>query len=89
MKLDYKKNDFSSNLLEVLEQIAKIRADGHLTILKFTTNWRIGFTIPNSREDIDNLWDGESFEEAATQAIAFEIGMMSAEINSLKEKDIK
>jgi hypothetical protein len=38
------------DVLKQLVDIANETADGHLTIMKFTTNWRIGFITPSSRE---------------------------------------
>lgn len=35
------------NLVFVLIDLADKYADGHLTIMKFTTNWRICFSTPN------------------------------------------
>lgn len=57
------------DLLKRLVDVANETADGHLTIMRFTTNWRVGFFTPGSREDIDKLHAGKSFEEAATAAI--------------------
>ena len=34
-------------LLETLERIANEAFDGHLTIMKFTTGWKIVFGTPN------------------------------------------
>jgi|EP00037_Helgoeca_nana_P036377 hypothetical protein len=44
--------------------------DGHLTVMKFTTNWRVGFVTPVDRDDIAKLPEGATFSEAATKAIA-------------------
>lgn len=43
--------------------------DGHLSVLKFTTNWRVGFVTPNERADISALHTGDTFDEAATKAL--------------------
>lgn len=43
--------------------------DGHLTILRFPTNWRVGFITPQCREDVSALIAGETFEEAARKAL--------------------
>jgi hypothetical protein len=53
-----------------LVEIANEKADGHLTIMKFTTNWRVGFFTPRDHDDIENLQAGKTFEEAANAAIA-------------------
>ena len=38
--------------------------------MKFTTNWRVGFGTPVSRCDIDQMWEGETFADAARSALA-------------------
>jgi hypothetical protein len=53
-----------------LQTIANTKFDGHLTILKFTTNWRVGWDTPMSRCDIDRMWPGKTFSEAAETALA-------------------
>jgi hypothetical protein len=55
--------------LRLLKKLIKV-ADGHLTIMKFTTNWRIGFGTPIDRTDIDALAPGITFAEAARAALA-------------------
>lgn len=62
------KNDYE--LFAALVEKANKTFDGHLTIMKFTTNWRIGFQTPNHREDIDGLTAGATFAEAAQKALA-------------------
>jgi len=39
--------------------------DGHLTVMKFTTNWRVGFVTPVDRDAIGELPVGTTFAEAA------------------------
>jgi hypothetical protein len=58
-----------AELMAMLVKVADYEYDGHLTILKFTTNWRIGFGTPNDREDIDGLNVGKTFREAAQIAL--------------------
>jgi hypothetical protein len=55
--------------LRVLQMIADKHYDGHLTIMKFTTNWRIGFTTPNTRDEISAFSHGKTLDEAAFRAI--------------------
>jgi hypothetical protein len=57
-------------LLNRLIEIANKRFDGHLTIMKFTTNWRIGFRTPHERDHIDALPVGTTFGDAAREALA-------------------
>src|SRR5262249_29178727 len=59
-----------SDIFERLVERAKREFDGHLTVCRFTTNWRVGFFTPESREDIDRLTAGKTFEEAAAAALA-------------------
>lgn len=48
--------------------------DGHFTIMRFTTNWRVGFGTPDSREDIDDMAKGNIFAEAAFAALEKDAG---------------
>ncbi len=56
-------------LMSALIDRARADHDGHLTICRFTTNWRVGFKTPNSREDIDAMAEGETFAKAARAAL--------------------
>ena len=58
------------DLLNELIAVADKDFDGHLTIMKFTDNWRVGFGTPHGRHDIDDMAAGKSFEEAARSALA-------------------
>jgi hypothetical protein len=64
-----KKVFFHRITLELLEEEAKKRAGGHFTVMRFTTNWRVGFGTPSDREDIDQMHVGPTFEEAAWAAL--------------------
>lgn len=57
------------NLLHLAIHIADKLSDGHFTLLKFTTNWRAGFFTPDSREDIQKLFEGETMRDAILNAI--------------------
>lgn len=63
-------NEQEVELWERLQTVANENYDGHLTVLKFTTNWRIGFVTPTDRDQIDEMAAGNSFEEAAQHALA-------------------
>jgi hypothetical protein len=52
------------NALSWLKDMANNHADGHYTICKFTSNYRVGLGTPNSREDINNMYQGSTFLEA-------------------------
>lgn len=58
-----------TEMLIKLQNVARRDYDGHLTILRFTTNWRVGFVTPNSREDVQELAEGATFAEAASKAL--------------------
>jgi hypothetical protein len=45
-------------------------SDGHFTVMKFTTNWRVMFGTPGDRFDIEDAYVGRTFTEAASRAIA-------------------
>lgn len=60
-----------TDLMERLVAHANAEHDGHLSVLKFTTNWRVGFGTPYDRHDIDMLAEGETFAQAARKALAF------------------
>jgi hypothetical protein len=54
-----------AELFDLIQSIANIAHDGHFTVMKFTTNWRVGFGTTDSRDDIDRMAVGSTFEEAA------------------------
>ena len=58
-----------SELMSMLVKYADYQHDGHLTVMKFTTNWRVGFGTPYDREDIERLAVGSTFAEAAKAAL--------------------
>jgi len=54
----------TEDLLEIAQDWADAKYDGHLTIMKFTTNWRAVFgPTPDSREEIKNMMPGESLRD--------------------------
>lgn len=53
-----------------LTDIARNQFDGHFTIMRFTTNWRVGFDTPERYEDILRMSEGETFYDAAVAALA-------------------
>lgn len=58
-----------SGFMKELEAAASRISDGHLSVLKFTTNWRVWFFTPDDRLDIQIMPSGKTFEEAATAAL--------------------
>lgn len=59
-------------LFNKAEEYAKQRHDGTLTVMRFTTNWRVAFVTPNSREDVDKAHVGETLKEALQNALEAE-----------------
>jgi hypothetical protein len=59
-----------THALAELVTVANKHFDGHFTIMKFSSNWRVGFGTPNSRCDIDMMWEGNTLAEAASAALA-------------------
>ena len=57
-------------LLRRLVDVANQKSDGHLSILKFTTNWRVSFETPGDRDDIAEMATGRTFGEAAQKALS-------------------
>ena len=57
------------DLFRRLVETADKHFDGHLTVMKFTTNWRIGFVTPDDRDGIADLAAGKTFAETAGIAL--------------------
>jgi hypothetical protein len=49
-----------AELLNRLEAVANGSFNGHFTVMKFTTNWRVGFGTSTGRCDIDRMWPGNT-----------------------------
>jgi hypothetical protein len=60
-------NDF--DLFIELIETANQKSDGHLTIMKFTTNWWVAFETVDDRHDIPAMDVGQTFSEAARNAL--------------------
>lgn len=58
------------NIIEYAEKFAAKHSDGHFTIMKFTTNWRVSFSTPNDREEIAEMAVAPTLEEAVRIAVA-------------------
>lgn len=58
-------------LFQILQLVARKRSDGHVTIMRFTTNWRVGFDTPNDLYAPNVMHSGKTFAEAAIKALAF------------------
>jgi hypothetical protein len=55
--------------LDELEARAIAEADGHFTIMRFTTNWRVVLGTPDGREDIEQMAEGKTLAEAIRHAL--------------------
>jgi len=58
---------FTSYLLKVAFDVANRERDGHLSIFKFTTNYKVGLGTPydgSTREYISKLYTGKTLREA-------------------------
>ncbi|RKH39940.1 hypothetical protein [Corallococcus sicarius] len=62
-------NDEDIDMMERLVAVAKARFDGHLTIMRFTHNWRVGFYQAQDREQIQEMACGTTLAEAAEAAL--------------------
>jgi hypothetical protein len=58
------------DLMARLADVAAKISDGHFTVMKFTTNWRVGFYTPDGRGDTLGMAEGKTFVEAAEKALA-------------------
>ncbi len=64
------------NQEEIMEKcilIANRKYDGHLTIMKFTTNWKVCFGTPSDRDDIQKMVTGKDLTEALLKLNAKEL----------------
>jgi hypothetical protein len=53
-------NEEDAELWNRLVEMANKVSDGHLTVMKFKTNWRVGFFTPNERKDLDLMPVGKT-----------------------------
>ena len=59
-----------ADLMARLADMAAKISDGNFTVMKFSTNWRVGFYTPDGRGDIHGMAEGKTFVEAAEKALA-------------------
>jgi len=59
----------NTGLIKAVDCIAKVKYDGHFTIMAFTGNYRVMLGTPYSREDIDGAAEGQTLEEALLNCI--------------------
>lgn len=56
-------------LFDLLEKMAIMYFDGHYTVLRCTTNWRVLFATPIEYDDIAAGYVGATFADAAVAAL--------------------
>jgi hypothetical protein len=56
-------------LIKIAEAIANEHFSGHLTILKFTTEWKAGFGTITERDEINELIGYSTLDDALTNLI--------------------
>jgi hypothetical protein len=59
-----------ADLMARLANVAAQISDGQFTVMKFTTNWRVGFYTPDGRGYTLGMAEGQTFAEAAVEALA-------------------
>lgn len=72
-----------SAISQMLLDISEVVSDGHFTICKFTTNWKVFFGTPNE----DSIRDAPAFptfEEAALIVIAGQIDGLCGKLKKVK-----
>jgi hypothetical protein len=75
----------SNDLMGALIARAEAEFGGHLTIMRFTTNWRVGFVTPNDRWMISVMPVGKTFKGAAENALAQPSEFFKEDIYGLAE----
>ena len=63
-----------NTLIQIVEELAKNEADGHVSMLKFTTGWKVFFGTPNldigeEREQVAKLQTFETLSQALEHLI--------------------
>lgn len=69
IKCDFISGDIEIPLFQKAILIARKKEDGHLTICKFTTNWKVGGGTSDSREEMSYLATGKTLAEALRKYI--------------------
>jgi hypothetical protein len=63
----------TTTLIKIAEAIANEHHSGHLTILKFTTEWKVAFGTITEREEIADLIGYTSINDALHNLIQSEL----------------
>lgn len=69
MKIEFTLSDHIPTLLKQLEGCANLKGDGHYTIMKFTTNYRVAIGTVESRDEIEKMSVGTTLQDAIKQCI--------------------
>lgn len=57
-------------LFRIIRCLADNCFDGHCTVMKFTTNWRVSFGChPETRQEIEEMASGKTLFEAFVKAL--------------------
>lgn len=68
-------NESAKDLFDLAEEIAIAKHDGHLTIMRFTTGWKVMFYTPDmtqdGREEVLHIAGAEDLGTAIRKAIVF------------------
>lgn len=75
-------NDKLAELMAAATTLAKQKADGHLTILKFTSGWKVAFSTPDldvgaGREQVAMLPTFKTLEEALQHLLEEQISFLN------------
>lgn len=74
-------NDKLAELMTAVTTLVKKKADGHLTILKFTSGWKVAFSTPDldvgaGREEVAMLPAFKTLEEALQHLLEEQISFL-------------
>ena len=67
-------------MIDFVESVSRLKADGHFTLMKFTTGWKAMFFTPNIDESRDIIFAMPIFktaDEAVTHAIHDHLGLIT------------
>lgn len=67
--LDLLHEKMNDALIKKLTELANLLTDGHYTILKFTTNYRVGLGTPSERDCINKMVEGKTLNEAISSLL--------------------
>ena len=62
----------SRSLLDIAQRVARRHYDGHITMLRFTSGWKVAFGTVTERDEIASLEAFASLDDALADLIANE-----------------